>query len=388
MITIGIDASRANLAQRTGTEWYAWNVIQELKRLIPTAGYRVVLYVKEPLLPDLEPLPPQWRVQILRWLPGLLWTQLRLSLHFLRPARRPDLLYIPAHTIPLIHPRRVVSVAHDLGFERDPNLYNPSYIGGRAMNLLVRCLTLGRYGTSERDYQRWSMRLAVRQASRIIAISKFTAQELRTLYGVDEKKVRLIYNGYTALAAHPSNQPPRDSLLYIGRIEHKKNIRHLVQAYAALTQRLTPCPPLFCIGRFGYGAKDSQRLITELKLEQHIHLVGYIPADQLFQYWQRAKLFILPSKYEGFGIPMLEAMAQRVSVVCSDLPPLREIGQGHCFYFNPNQPDHMAQTIAQAWLLPAAEQQRRLEQAYRHAQTFSWQRCAEQTWQVLLQAVD
>lgn len=391
MITIGIDASRANLVQRTGTEWYAWQVIQAFKALIPVDGYRVILYVKEPLVDDLLPLPAHWEVKVLRWPPRLLWTQLRLSLHFMVPGRRPDVLYIPAHTIPIIHPHHVVYVAHDLGFERQPDLYNTTYIGGRAMNFLIRLLTFGRYSTSEQDYHRWSMRFAARHAQRIITISQFTAQELTNIYSVPQGKVTVIYNGYNAPSAAASeslSDPARDCILYVGRIEHKKNLLNLVEAYVELRKILPACPPLYCIGRPGYGADEITKKITELHLEEYVTLVGYVSTAELQRYWQRAKVFVLPSQYEGFGIPVLEAMAQRVTVACSDLPPLREIGQEYCFYFDPHDPKGIAQTLQTAWQQPEAERAAQRERAYAHVQQFSWQRCAAQTWQVLQQEVD
>lgn len=391
MITIGIDASRANLVQRTGTEWYAWQIIQGFKKLIPTNGYHVILYVKEPLVADLKPLPGNWEVKVLRWPPRLLWTQLRMSFHFIIPGRRPDVLYIPAHTIPIIHPSRVVYVAHDLGFERQAALYNTAYIGGKVMNAFIKIVTLGRYSTSEQDYHRWSMRFAAKHARRIVAISQFTRQELQDLYQVPATKIKVIYNGYntptvTASVALKTSSP--DCMVYIGRIEHKKNLLNLIEAYAQLSVQWTNCPPLFCIGRPGFGAKDIQERIRALQLESRIKLVGYVGAAELQNYWQRAQLFILPSLYEGFGIPILEAMAQRVTVACSDLPPLREIGQEWCFYFNPNDPKDMAKKIRAAWELSEADRRVRLEGAYQHVRQFSWQRCAEQTWQVLQQEVD
>ena len=129
MYTIGIDASRANVEHRTGTEWYIYNLLHQFKTTIPKS-YRVILYTKEPLRQDVLPLPENWENQVLRWPPKLLWTQLRMSLTMLRSSRRPDVLFIPAHTIPVIHPKNTIYVAHDLGFERYAELYANTYIGG------------------------------------------------------------------------------------------------------------------------------------------------------------------------------------------------------------------------------------------------------------------
>lgn len=389
MITIGIDASRANVKERTGTEWYAWNVIQELKHCIPSKGFQVVLYSKEPLVRDFFPLPAHWRVRVLQWLPRLMWTQLRMSLHFILPWNRPEVLYLPAHTIPIIHPKRVVMVAHDLGFEREPELYDTRFIGGKMLNALIRMITLGRYGTGERDYHRWSMRFAVRHAYRLIAISHFTARELFSLYHVPREKVVIIPNGYNPPHKESPTPPQqRDSILYIGRIEHKKNLLLLIEAFALFRERITPCPTLFCVGRKGFGAEEIEKHIRTYHLKQQVILPGYLHAEALVSYWQRARLFVLPSHYEGFGIPILEAMARGVLVACSDLPSLREVGGPYCFYFDQNQPKAIAAALVEAWQLPEEQRQQRITQARGYVEQFSWSRCASLTWQVLAQAVD
>ncbi|MBI5798591.1 MAG: glycosyltransferase family 1 protein, partial [Candidatus Yonathbacteria bacterium] len=119
---IGIDASRANRRLKTGTEWYSFALIQALKKIIghPT-GDRVLLYTNTPLEGGLEQCPDGWEERRLGWRFGRLWTQIRLSWEmFWQP---PDVLFIPAHTIPLIHPKRTIVTIHDIGFERLPELY-------------------------------------------------------------------------------------------------------------------------------------------------------------------------------------------------------------------------------------------------------------------------
>ena len=104
-MTIGIDASRANLKKKTGTEWYAFYLIEELKKVIP-AEYRVILYSKEPLQGDLGKLPVNWKNKVLNWPPKFLWTQMRMSLEMLKFWSRPNILFVPAHTIPIVHPKK------------------------------------------------------------------------------------------------------------------------------------------------------------------------------------------------------------------------------------------------------------------------------------------
>lgn len=380
MITIGIDASRANVLQRTGTEWYCFYLLQEFAKQYDPAQHKVILYVKEPLVADLQTLPKDWEVRVLRWPPKLMWTQLRLSLAMLWPWRRPDLLFIPAHTIPLIHPKRTVYVAHDLGFERDASFYANNYIGGKVMHALIKLVTLGRYGTTELDYHRWSMRYAVQHASRIITISQFTKQELQACYPVTDDRIAVVYNGYDQARFVPKETSSADVpyLFYVGRIERKKNIDHLLQAFQILKNKYQLPHQLWLAGNLGFGFES-------LQASADVKLLGYVTAEELPGLMQRAAVFVFPSNYEGFGIPVIEALACGTKVACSDLPPLREIGGSACWYYDQTQPEIMAKVIAEAVMADkVAARQRSLEQV----KQFSWERCGQETWQVLLRQVD
>lgn len=391
MKVIGIDASRANTTERTGTEWYIFNLIQQLKQLIPTDQYKVILYTKEPLLDDLLPLPTNWINQVLHWPPQLLWTQLRMSFTMLRPSKRPDLLFIPAHTIPIIHPRNSVYVAHDLGFERIPELYSNAYIGGRLMNALVRIGTLGHYSTNELDYHRWSMRFAVKHAKKIIAISEFTRSELMSLYNASSGMVTVIHNGmsntdYTPLPSVPLPEQPY--ILYVGRIEHKKNILKLVEAFSECKQRFHIPHQLMLVGSPGYGYEEIAQTIKQHNLESDVIQPGYVPQAKMNLLMNQASAFVFPSQYEGFGIPVLEALSAGIPVACSDIPPLREIGGNACWYFDQRNSVAMAETIVSALRASHDERERKQQIGFETVKQFTWERCALQTWQVLQTIVD
>lgn len=395
MKVIGIDASRANTTERTGTEWYIFNLIQQLKHIIPADQYKVILYTKEPLLSDLLPLPVNWSNQVLRWPPRLLWTQLRMSLTMLWPSKRPDLLFIPAHTIPIIHPHNSVYVAHDLGFERIPELYSNAYIGGRLINVLVRIGTFGHYGTNELDYHRWSMRFAVKHAKNIIAISEFTRSELMSLYHAPSDMITVVHNGmsntdYTPIPMVPplASQPARPYILYVGRIEHKKNILKLVEAFAECKKKFHIPHQLMLVGSPGYGYDEITNAIKNHNLESDVIQPGYVPQEKMNLLMNQASAFVFPSQYEGFGIPILEALAAGIPVACSDIPPLREIGGNACWYFDQRNSAVMAEVIASTLNAPSDERERKQQIGFETVKQFRWEQCAFQTWQVLRTIVD
>ena len=116
---IGIDASRANSLEKTGTEFYSWYLIRELTRQHPEHRFR--LYTREPLRDGLEQLGEHVEARVLIWRPGLLWSHLRLSWELLW--HRPDMLFVPADTVPLYHPKKTITTIHDVAFERWPEAY-------------------------------------------------------------------------------------------------------------------------------------------------------------------------------------------------------------------------------------------------------------------------
>ena len=189
---IGIDASRANQREKTGTEWYSWHLIRQLVPLL--SGHTIRLYTREPLLADLVDLKAQGAEErVLGWRPGIMWTHLRLSWEMIW--HQPDVLLILADTVPLVHPPNTFTTIHDIAFERMPELYGQRSVQRRIgwakplVSLGIHILTFGQYGASELDYHRWSVRHALRACHKIFSVSKFTKQELIDVLKADPEKI-------------------------------------------------------------------------------------------------------------------------------------------------------------------------------------------------------
>lgn len=388
-MVIGIDASRANQQQRTGTEWYSYHVIQGLKTRIPPE-HRVIVYSKEPLRGDLAVLPSHWSSKVLAWPPRFLWTQLRLSWEML--LHKPDVLYISAHTTPIISPKKTVSVIHDVGFMRNVALYNHAEIGypqsftRLLMNTCVRMVTLGRYGATERDYHRFALNLAVKKSKKIITVSAFSKAEIHDVTHVPMERIHVIPNGlnirgtlegrgiFVKLGVH------MPYLFFVGRIEEKKNILRLVEAFALLRKNGFT-GQLVLAGAPGYGHDRIVQRMKDLGVHDHIVETGWISEGELGALMKDATVFVFPSLYEGFGIPVLEAMHLGVPVACSDIPPLREIAADAAVFFDPRSPENIAKTIE--CLLPETARHVYAQKGKEQSQLFSWGRTARETWNVL-----
>ena len=389
-MVIGIDASRANAEQRTGTEWYSYHVIQGLKKLI-TVEHTVVLYSKEPLRGDLAQLPANWSSKVLGWSPKLLWTQLRLSWEML--LHRPDLLYISAHTTPIIAPSNTVSVIHDVGFMRDVALYNDRAIGYKrsfarsCINLCVRIVTFGRYGATERDYHSFALSLALKKSKKIITVSEFSKSEIHDVTHVPLERVTVIPNGLnirdsytdTKIFANTGIQQPY--LFFVGRIEEKKNSLRLIEAFALLRERHGFNGQLVLAGSPGYGYDRIVQRMMELGVREWVVETGWVSENALGALMHAAAVFVFPSLYEGFGIPVLEAMHLGVPVACSDIPPLREIASDAACFFDPLNPEKMAAAIAN--VLSESARSIYAKKGMEQVKKFSWERTARETWNVL-----
>lgn len=397
---IGIDASRANLEQRTGTEWYAFALTRALfAHLRPTDVVR--LYVREPLRPEWGSLPSNVQVRVLRWPPGFLWTQLRLSWELL--IHRVDILFVPAHTIPFLAPRRTLTTLHDIGFEHERSLYGASALGPtpvsrRVLNVVVRLCTLGRYGASELDYHKFSARLAIRHCQSILTVSEYSKQDICQTYGLEPARVHVIPNACNAQAF---NERVRDDasgmraalervgvhspyLMTIGRVERKKNTLGLVRAFALLRkQPKYRNLQLLLVGKPGYGATEVQSYIdANADLRESVVRPGWVEERDIPFLMAGAVVFVLPSFFEGFGIPVLEAMAVGTPVVCSHVTALPEVVGDAGILTDPHNPDAIAHAVQSILDDPALQQQLRVRGLAR-ARTFSWERSAERLAQLM-----
>lgn len=366
---IAIDASRANRDRKTGVEWYSWQLIQELKKII-AEPQRVLLYTNAPLVGPLAAVPPAWSEQQLAWAPRYLWTQIRLWWELI--INPPDVLFVPAHTIPLLPLRRktrIIVTVHDVGFKRFPKLY-------KKVQYLYHDLT---------------MRLIARRTDRIITISDFSRREMIELYRVDPAKIAVIHLGYDQARYYPrtdfqttGNYPwlMGDYYLYVGRLEKKKNIINLIKAFA-LVHKSKPSFKLVLVGLPGHGYDEIIQTITDHNLTDSVVIAGYVPADDLPIIIARARAFVFVTLYEGFGLPILEALACGVPVITSDRDPHREIAASAALFVNPLSVDGLADKMM-AIVDQSDLAQKMIALGLERVKSFSWRQTAEQTARILI----
>ncbi|MCX6792982.1 MAG: glycosyltransferase family 1 protein [Candidatus Falkowbacteria bacterium] len=412
---IGIDASRANRSHKSGTEWYSYYIIRELAKLDKENQY--ILYTDKPLLGGLSDLSSEktdcespifkkgfqviksphnnFKAKVLAWPFTFFWTQGRLSLEML--FNSPDVLFVPAHALPIIHPKKSLVTIHDIGFKREEKLYERSGIGAErntyqaVIDFLVRCLTLGKFGANSFDYLDWSTEFSLKHAKAIITISEFTKNEIKELYKADNTKIKVIYNGYPSDLYKPlSNKPEAERVLssygikqpyifYVGRLEKKKNIATLIEAFHILKTHHTDLPHrLYLVGDASFGFDDIKYSIHGFGLQNVISTTGWVKEHDLPYIFNCATAFIFPSNYEGFGIPLLQAMASGVPIVASRAASIPEVVGDAAVLFDPASPSDMADALANV-LSDENVRKDLIVKGSQRITNYSWSKCAKET---------
>jgi len=350
---IGIDGSRAFLEQRTGVEEYSYQVIKRLRDRLKE--HRVILYVRGYQAVDFS-LPPNWRVEKIHCL--RLWTQVGLSWElFLHPV---DVLFVPAHTAPFFHPKKTVVTVHGLEYEIMPEAYS----------------------FFERLYMRYSIKNSCRWAKKIISVSKNTKRDLMNLYEVPEEKINIVYEGYEdkteelGLERGDEIENLKPYLLFVGRLEKRKNIERIVTAFDLFKKQTGSKYRLVLGGKFGYGEEDIKARINQSEYKKDIILLGFIKDARKWQLFKNAQIFLFPTLYEGFGLPVLEAQSQGVPVITSNTSSLPEVANGSAFLVDPTEPKFIADAIV---TLTQNEKMAKelIKKGYENIKRFSWKNCAD-----------
>ncbi len=367
MAKIALEATRANKLHKTGTEWYAWHLLQQFKRIDRDNQYTV--YYNQELAAELKQGPANFLFKQL-YFPKVfkLWTHLRLGPELvLNP---PD-KFLATNAVPFISRGELIVTIHDLGFLNNPELYHPL----------------------ERIYQKLSHQLAIRRADKIIAVSEATALDIKKFFPKAKSPIKVIYHGWDKDCFRPAQADRKIAvkqkfnladkyLLYVGRLETKKNIQNLLKAFRLLVNQDWQLVLAGRPGNFGY--EEILALATDPRIKDRVKILGYVSQTDYQDLLASASIFIFPSKFEGFGIPLLEAMGSGVPILASDIPVLREVGGQAVLYFNPDNPQQIAEQIDKL-ILSSALQEELVRRGLKRSQEFSWEKCAKETLEFILE---
>lgn len=292
-------------------------------------------------------------------LTNILWhnTFLPLTSHY-------DVVHIPdSRRVPLVKRAKLIATVHDLGPYKIEN----------------------KYGRMRDVYHRWFVPSTLQRCDHIICVSHATKQDLIDIIGYPENKISVIYSGINTEKFKPiqthivkKNLIHRYGLskpffVYVSRIEHPaKNHYHLIKAFEIYKERYKDDAQLVLVGALWNRSNIIEQLIRSSHFKQDIQLLGFIPEEDLVYLYNGCEAMLFPSLHEGFGFPLLEAMASGAAVACSNTTSLRELGKDYAYLFDPLEPEEIVQQMYAA----SKQSEEKRETNIQYAQTFSWEEAA------------
>lgn len=356
---IGVDA-RNLVPSLSGIGRY----VMEMSRALGAQGHSLVLYLPEA---PRTPLPtlPGCDIQIWNFKGPwrrLIWSQTALP----KAANndRLDLFWGPAHRLPTgLTPRLpTVVTIHDLVWQKAAETMRwQTWMGERVF-----------------------MRSALKRADRILADSDATAKDIVAFYPDAIGRTHVVHPGLTALPppagrclVPPNSDGPMRYALFVGTLEPRKNLVRLLQAFALIEPTGRSNLKLVIAGGQGWRLNDLSALIAELGIQDRVVLTGYVSDSELAQLYASAEFLLMPSLYEGFGFPIIEAQSFGVPVITSDRSSMPEVAGAGAILIDPQ--DVMAIKNAIISLCSDQALSKRLsEKGKENAARFSWQKAAAQ----------
>lgn len=363
---IAIQAADLDSSRIDGTRVYIQNLLKHFGRLAPRDNF--LIYHKSEFNPELAPANfSNYHLRRKPW--PFFWTQVRFAWEIWKD--QPDALWMPIQALPIFRRANLKTVItiHDLAFKYFPEDFK-----------LKDFYKIDSFS----DY-------AIRQADKIIAISESTKNDILKFYPeVPAEKVRVIYHGFDPdLFSQPRNLDQErllkekhkitgDYILYTGAIQPRKNIGLLIEAFEILQAKGAFQGDLVLAGEKAWLSENTLKKAQNSRFSSHIKLLGKVKFGDLGILYRGASLFAFPSLYEGFGLPILEAFASQIPVLCASNSSLPEVAGKAAFYFENNNAQALAEQIERILKNPELKKDL-IEKGRQQLQKFSWEKCAQET---------
>jgi len=356
---IGID-TQSIIEKKTGLGIYTQNLLYALKKIAPENEY---VEIHSACCRDLS-TPKRW------W-----WDQVSFSMQAKKA--RLDLVHKPCFSAPIFYRGKIVLTVHDI---------IPVFFKG------------GLSFSSQLYYARW-MPYTFKKANKIIAVSESTKRDLIRYLNIPAEQIRVIYEGgsfenmLVGTAEADRNRVrnkydlPEKFLLCVSTLEPKKNLPFLVKCFCLAKKRFNFSEKLVIVGKTGWDTGRFFEQIKQYDLEKEVILPGYIPDNDLLVLFKMASVFIFPSLYEGFGLPVLDALQLGCPVIVSNTSSMPEIVGASGILINPKKEKEWVKAIG---LMTTKKELRRryIELGIKQGKKFSWQKCAKETLEVYYEVVN
>ncbi len=350
-----------NLPNRVGSSVYCFELLKNLAKIDIKNNYEIFL----PQSPtnDLPKATDVWKYRVLP--SRKMWTITSLSLSLLKD-RSLDVFFTPTHYLPIFAPKKSVVSILDVSYIYFPELF-------KKKDLI--------------QLKKWT-KYSAKKSGKILTISESSKNDIIKEYGVSREKVEVIYPGIsTGLSAN--NKLRMEDLenkfgiknkyiLFVGTLQPRKNITRLIEAYSKIDTDVS----LVIVGRRGWKYEEILNAPDKYNVKDKVLFLENVSDEELPSLYKNAEFFILPSLYEGFGIPVLEAMSYGTAVITSNISSLPEVGGDAALYVDPNDAEDISKKMKK--LLEDDNLKKQLiDKGKKQVEKFSWEKSARETLAVL-----
>jgi len=360
---IGIDGNEANVESKVGISEFAYRLLSEFYRK-KNKDLQFEVYLKEKPNSEMPREENFWKYKIVG--PKPFWTQIGLPLALFSHRQKPDIFFTPTHYAPRFSPIPTVVSVMDLSFLQFPQLFKSSDL---------------------QKLKNWTA-YSVKKATKIITISQSSKDDIINEYKVAKDKVKVVYlgikeeekaNNMTQILEKHNIKTPY--VLFVGTLQPRKNIAGLVQAFAKVVKK-NPSLTLVIIGKKGWLYDEILSAPEKFGVGKNVVFLDFVKDEELPTFYKNAVCFVLPSLYEGFGLPVLEAMKYGCPVITSNISSLPEAGGDAAVYVNPDSIEDIAEKIEKVVNDKALQESMR-KKGLSQVKKFSWEKSAQEVLTVL-----
>lgn len=375
-IRIAIDGNEANVANRVGSNVYAFEIIKNLYNIVRNKPVNVTVLLSSPPQTDLPKENKKWKYRVIT--PVKFWTQWALPIHLYFNSNQYDVLYTPGHYAPRISKVPYISSVMDLAFLKFPEQF-------RKKDLI--------------QLDNWT-KYSVKNAQKVVTISQFSKEDIVEQYGKNEKQI---------VVAYPAVHPPQEKItltqrkkilnkfkikgpyiLYVGTIQPRKNLINLIDAFEKVSRRLPVGNrkkikelQLVIAGKIGWLADDVIARVEKSPYKDKIVMTGFVTNFEKEVLLSKANTLALVGLYEGFGIPPLEALHHNVIPVVSNNSSLPEVVGEAGITTDPTNPAQISQDLEAALTLTTRSKREYLKFKRTQIDKFNWKHSAKVVYKAI-----
>lgn len=360
---IGIDGNEANVARKVGIGEYSFAILSHFAKLQTNSTFYI--YLKDTPRPDMPKETANWQYILVK--PHKLWTQIGLPLYLFSHFPRPSVFFSPSHYAPRFSPVPTAIAIMDVSFLRFPNLF------------------------AAKDFyqlKNWTA-YSAKHAAKIFTISTASKNDILSMYQKKTEDVIVTYPGIkktmpsmlTKTELQKKYTISDKYILFVGTLQPRKNITALIEAFSKIKKDDLQ---LVIIGKKGWLYEEILAAPQKCGVQDSVKFLDFVGDDDLPSFYKYALCYCLPSLYEGFGLPVLEAMQYGCPVITSKVSSLPEAGGDAALYVDPQNVDDIAKQLAKVVSDKNLREKMR-EKGYLHIKKFSWEKAAKETLAVLEQ---